>query len=241
MKLHNIKIFIFVICILSIGMNYVSYSQYESLNQTKDTLINNDIPSLRFGVFYSPLRFYSFGNDEISKTCWAPGNMSYNVDYVFNNYSFLSLNFGFLIEATLSDYYEANYHYSDSHLYYVDLSYFIQKEFFHLGLGLGYSYFDYYEEYEYPDDPPYSDYEYFYLNHKNSSLDFSLRFGAELFGTINLDLRYSIGLLNLKDQEVNFSRRSIFGLVLGIKLPSFDSFNKYKQIKYLDGKIRKSI
>ncbi len=214
--------------------------------KTRDTLQSEEIVApLRFGIIYSPFQGYQLRNSLDEKhVCGSGINLAYNIDYYLSPTSFTSVNLGALYYTDFIHNHDLYLDTKASHLYFGDISYFFTKDVFHLGLGIGLSYLDFYREYETyvneqinePDE-----YEYYFYQCINTSLDLTIRLGFEINGIYNVDFRYSFAISNLRNQSVDLQSKSIFGLTFGIKLPSIQKKSKYYNVKQLDKKIQSSI
>ncbi len=218
----------------------------EEVSKAKDTLQSEEVVApIRFGIIYSPFQVYQLRNSLDEKhVCGSGLNLAYNVDYYLSTTSFTSLNFGTLYYTDFIHNHDLYLDTKASHLYFGDISYFFTKDVFHLGLGIGLSYLDYYREYEtYVNEQinESDEYEYYFYQCINTSLDITIRFGVEISGIYNIDFRYSFAISNLRNQALDLQSKSIFGLTFGIKLPSVKKKAKYYNVKQLDKMIQSSI
>ncbi len=222
----NLKHYLFTIliffCLLTPAALLSQETTYRSLSKKEVDSFKKE-QFFRFGFAYSPFQVFSFEYDKNKENFLSLVNMTFNVDYFFNKNMFISSHFGYLFGTNILNN-SNNYDYNErrSHLYFADLSYGLKHNFLFASLGLGYSYCYYYNEIDDYNILRQDGYYHHFAKNINSSINLVSRVGVD-FRFVNIHLRYDLGLSNLRDQEIDISNRSVFGMVFAINFsPSFD-------------------
>ncbi len=225
----NIKLFAGILTFLFV-ISYNSHLRAQSYTPIQDTTSQSLENSFRFGLFYSPFNTMIFGNDhEKRNNMTSLFNLGGTFDYYLSDDLYLNLRLGYNYYFQPDEFYNPitdvefiNHHYSQ-----ITINNKYKSVYFGIGIGLSYTYHvrEYeYEKYQYiplEQESVYIGNEYYFFEQRNTSLDIVLNFGVELFDLLQVGMNMEIAVLNLRDQEKDFSHKATVGFVIGFKIPEY--------------------